>query len=469
MKPGRANRRVVGEVGQTESFWREEENLGSYLSVKLKSGQPMKSKGWPWIQMCIRGVLGEDKVAKANFLNDGKLLLKTKDTRQTERLLKAGKFGDEECLIEREERLNQSRGTIHATDLMDVSEDEIVQGLEEFGVVAARRFTRRVGTRTEKTPVILLTFNRPTCPKRLHLDYVSYEVRCHIPNPLMCLNCGRYGHMRAQCRSETACLTCGDKKHDGTCAQRCMHCNENTHSCLSKQCPLWIKEKTICEIKVTKEVSYAHARHLYERESQPPTLRPYASVVRGSASGAHSPPPPQAQPIQDQSLQIKVNDLEQKLDRMISLLERVLTTHTAGEGELRKQDAGQENSSTERTGATGKVADIFQLQEDREGSESEEESVNTTITQSETSQDLIPPTDPTSPDPTPMEPESTKPHGGVKTRAHENSYRSAGATAAPESDQHKSGDKGQGNGARGKAMSSHTRNPPSSNKGKRNK
>ena len=115
------------------------------------------------------------------------------------------------------------------------------------------------------------------------------------------------------------------------------------------------------------------------------------------------------------------------------------------------------------------MADIFQLQEDRDGSDSEEESVNTTITQSETSQDLIPPTDPTSPDPTPMEPESTKPHSGVKTRAHENSYRSAGATAAPESDQHKSGDKGQGNGARGKAMSSHTRNPPSSNKGKRNK
>ena len=125
---------------------------------------------------------GENKVAKANFLNDGKLLMKTKDTRPTEKLLKAGRFGDEECVIEVEGRLNQSRGTIHAIDLMDVSEDDIVQGLQDFGVVTARKFTRRVGTRTEKTPVILLTFNRPTCPNRLHLDYVSYEVRRHIPN-----------------------------------------------------------------------------------------------------------------------------------------------------------------------------------------------------------------------------------------------------------------------------------------------
>ena len=93
----RAPKRV--RVEMTESFW-EEEELGVYLTVSLKSGTPIKGKGWPWVQGSIRGILGgQDRVAKASFQRDGGLLLKTKSDRQTNLLLKATTFGEEECVV----------------------------------------------------------------------------------------------------------------------------------------------------------------------------------------------------------------------------------------------------------------------------------------------------------------------------------------------------------------------------------
>ena len=60
-------------------------------------------------------------------MSDGRLLVRTKTSTQTEKLLKARMFGDMECVVEREQRLNQSRGTIHAVDLIDLSE-QLKQG-----------------------------------------------------------------------------------------------------------------------------------------------------------------------------------------------------------------------------------------------------------------------------------------------------------------------------------------------------
>ena len=66
-----------------ENFWTDEEDNGTYLTVKLKSEKSIKEKCWLWIQQCIRGILGgKDKVANASFLSDVGLLVKTKYTLQ---------------------------------------------------------------------------------------------------------------------------------------------------------------------------------------------------------------------------------------------------------------------------------------------------------------------------------------------------------------------------------------------------
>ena len=175
---------------------------GSYLKIKLKSGKPIKSKGWPWVQLGVRGILGAtDRLEKASFLSDGGLLVKTKTEQQTEKLLHTQAFAGEECVVVRDERLNQSRGTIQAYDLLDLSEDEVVGWLREFGVVGAKRFTRKVNGTVENTATLLLTFDRPSCPTKLQLDYVTYHIQQYIPNPMMCYRCGRFGHPEVRCQN----------------------------------------------------------------------------------------------------------------------------------------------------------------------------------------------------------------------------------------------------------------------------
>ena len=74
------------------SFWgdADEGTQGVYLQLKLTSGKSVKERGWPWVQTCVRGILGgQEKVAKANFMADGSLLVKTKNEAQTDKLLKA--------------------------------------------------------------------------------------------------------------------------------------------------------------------------------------------------------------------------------------------------------------------------------------------------------------------------------------------------------------------------------------------
>ena len=75
------------------------------------------------------------------------------------------------------------------------AEDEIVGWLDEFGVMAAKRFTKMkmMNGVKENARLILLTFSTPSCPMKLTFDYVSYQVRKHVPNPLTCFKCRRFG------------------------------------------------------------------------------------------------------------------------------------------------------------------------------------------------------------------------------------------------------------------------------------
>ena len=210
---------------------------GSYLRLALTSGTAFRSKGWPWVQMCMRGILGGmERVEKANMLADGSMIVKTQNHKQTEKLMKAKKFGDEDCEVVSDPKLNSSRGTITAYDLLELTESEVVGWLRDFGVTGARRFTRRANGKTENTATILLTFDTPSCPSKLELDYITYHVNQYIPNPLMCYGCGRFGRPQLKCPSDPLCLRCGMGKHDGECDAKCINCKKDGHSCLSRDC-----------------------------------------------------------------------------------------------------------------------------------------------------------------------------------------------------------------------------------------
>ena len=296
---------------EIESFFdRSAGRDGTYLRVQIKGDKSFKGRGWPWVQAGIRQVLGQEKLEKASILRDGALLLKTKNKTQTEKFLKITAFLGEDCEVQSDDKLNVSRGTIHAYDLLELSEEEVVQWLSEYGVTNAKRFTRRVGGTVENTPTLLLTFDMPSCPTKIELDYMTYQVKRHIPNPLICFRCGQFGHPEARCTNAERCLTCGDNKHDGDCVAKCLNCSQLGHSCLSRQCEVWQKEKDICTIKVEQEIPYGQARKIYEDSHRPPILQGYADVVRTPSVSQQT----------ESDIKVKVERLERKIDEMASVL-----------------------------------------------------------------------------------------------------------------------------------------------------
>lgn len=300
---------------ELESFFDQSAGRdGTYLKVTLKGEKSFKGKGWPWIQAGLRQVLGQEKLEKANILRDGGLLLKTKNKLQTEKLLTVSTILGEECEIKRDDKLNISRGTIHAYDLIELSEEEVVQWLSDYGVTHAKRFTRRVGGLVEGTPTLLLTFNMPSCPTKIELDYVTYQVKRHIPNPLMCYRCGKFGHPEVRCTNAELCLTCGESKHGGDCIAKCVNCSQLGHSCLSRDCEVWLKEKDICAIKVEQEVPYGQARKIYEDSHRPPTLQGYAQAVRTPSASQQS----------ESEIKDKLDKLETKIDELVTVLTQVV-------------------------------------------------------------------------------------------------------------------------------------------------
>ena len=92
------------------------------------------------------------------------------------------------------------------------------------------------------------------------------------------------------------------------------------HSCGSKQCETWKAEREICEIKVEQDVSYAHARRLYEKEGQnpSPTVLSYVTVARSTSDGEQ----------RDTALREMVEKVECKLDKVMEHLEKLLLSQT---------------------------------------------------------------------------------------------------------------------------------------------
>lgn len=326
--PSRPLKRVRAEELEG-GFWEAEHSgsEGDYLTIKLTSGIPLKSKGWFWIQKCLRNVLGEkEKLEKADLLRDGSLLVKTKSKTQTEKLMKLKRLQGEEWEIQRNEKLNTSKGTIFAPDLIELEEGEILEWMAEYGVKEVRRFTKKTREgKTENTPILLLTFDSSSCPEKIKLDYISYTVRKHIPNPIMCFKCGKLGHIKENCKNEEICLECGETKHEGRCQgdKRCVNCNQQGHSCLNRKvCREWIKGKEICAIKVDMDISYMQAKKEYERRHSTPTHLPYSGAVRNVS---------EAQKTDD--LKQQVESMNRRMDEMMRMM-----------GELMGRDLGDRTS-----------------------------------------------------------------------------------------------------------------------------
>ena len=72
--------------------------------------------------------------------------------------------------VETPKTKNFSRGVINCYDLKDLTDEEIADGLGEYGVVTARRIRVKRGDALVPTNSIVLTFDRPDIPSDIRIS-----------------------------------------------------------------------------------------------------------------------------------------------------------------------------------------------------------------------------------------------------------------------------------------------------------
>ncbi|GBP86776.1 Nucleic-acid-binding protein from mobile element jockey [Eumeta japonica] len=99
----------------------------------------------------------------------------------------------------------------------------------------------------KQSQTVVLTFHIQMLPQRVFLCYSILSVEVYIYRTIQCYNCCRYGHIKAQCRSQPRCFKCGNAHIGEPCTVKkdkvsCLHCL-GRYTATSKLCPELYRQK----------------------------------------------------------------------------------------------------------------------------------------------------------------------------------------------------------------------------------
>jgi hypothetical protein len=230
------------------------------------SSRPLSKLSPFALQKGIQGLAGVAK--NITRLRSGQILIEVDKKSHANNLLQSTMIVDVPIRISSHKSLNYKKGIIRSRDLKGCSDEEILKsdGAKQQGITDVKRFKIKKKGEIIDTNTFLITFGLPTLPKYIKLAYLHLPVEIHIPNPMRCFVCQRFGHHRYNCRRKPTCARCGTEGHEDTSCEAtpcCVNCGE-AHNAYSKDCPRWIKEKEIQRIKSTMNVSFLEARKIVE-------------------------------------------------------------------------------------------------------------------------------------------------------------------------------------------------------------
>lgn len=254
-----------------DSFFSNSEsnkNKGSYFVIKSSPNDKEFMNLNPfWIQKGFDGITTD--IERISKQRDGSLLVLSKSERGSLALKKAVRFSNLfDISVEEHPFLNNTKGLIYCYDLKQMEQNEILKELESQGVVYVHAMTKLVNGVRLATGLYVITFKSMVLPKYIKIGYLNLKVKMYIPNPMRCVSCQIFGHTHKNCKSELkVCAQCSNPLPHEVCGPtKCFNCHQE-HNCSSKDCPIYIKEAKIMEIKTLENISISEARRRYNNRN----------------------------------------------------------------------------------------------------------------------------------------------------------------------------------------------------------
>lgn len=209
------------------------------------------------------------EVENINILRDGSLLVLTKNQKIAEKFINVKNFGGLcPVTIKYQNNLNNCKGTIRDSNLIQTKEAEILEELKSQGVVDIYKFKKIIDGKAIPTGLILLTFDLYKVPQRINVAWYSVKVYDYYPNPMRCKNCQLLGHTAKHCRSNASCDNCNLPPHSPENCTRSMCANcLGEHPASSRTCPKYLQQKEVLKIKTQNKCTMNEARKLYKQQN----------------------------------------------------------------------------------------------------------------------------------------------------------------------------------------------------------
>ncbi|GFX20007.1 uncharacterized protein TNCV_1435671 [Trichonephila clavipes] len=164
-----------------------------------------------------------------------------------------------------------------------------------------RRFIK-TGSQQQFSPV-LITILGTTLPETVKLWFINHRIQNFIDKPRQCTTCFSFLHSTRFCQKTAICINCGDS-HSGQCSNnsRCINC-KGDHPANSLNCPEYIKEKKILELKCEQHLTLGKARRRFRENKR----TSYSAVI------------------QTNTVNLDMQDyLEKKLENMLTSFQAIL-------------------------------------------------------------------------------------------------------------------------------------------------
>ena len=160
--------------------------------------------------------------------------------------------------------LNTKKGVFRCPDIKDCSDEEILAGLKDEGVIKLDRISVFRDGQWKPAGTFILTFQSQTLPKYIRVGYYRVAVSQFIPTPVRCYKCQKFGHTKFNCRKNKVYTKFGQEDHKPTLKnvrrkQNAKNC-QGKHASNDKECPKWKEKKEIQRIKAERGISYTEAK-----------------------------------------------------------------------------------------------------------------------------------------------------------------------------------------------------------------
>lgn len=208
------------------------------------------------------------------------------------------KIGEQTLTIEKHPFKNKKKGVIYYPAFMFMTEEDILDGLNEAKVTNIDRILKRgtakkyeIGHIPEKgltnTGKFTITFEATQIPNKMKIGMELVEVNQYIPRPTHCNQCHRWTHHSTSCKEkEIMCGKCGINHDEVNCnvnEMKCINCQGNHHA-RSRECDAYKDEVNAIKIAVQNNIPRHEARKRVRMTSN----TTYAAITSPTATTAPS-------------------------------------------------------------------------------------------------------------------------------------------------------------------------------------